>query len=187
MKAVILLGRFGKKLRPLTLTCPKPIISVAGKPLVVHQLEALAKAGVTEVIVALHYKANQVKQVLREWVKKFDIKISFLIEETPLGSILLQWPTKTIGTAGCLGLLQDQLDSDFFVLNGDVLMDYPFLQLLTQHKQCEADVTIVTTQVSDPSRYGVVILNDDQDDLDRVVRFVEKPQTLVSNEISAGF
>jgi len=111
MKALILVGGFGTRLRPLTLTVPKPIVEFANKAMVLHQIEALVKVGVTEVILAVNYQPQSMSKCLEQYEKELGIKISYSHETEPLG------------TAGPLALAREHLsDGDpFFVLNSDVL------------------------------------------------------------------
>ncbi|KAG7123448.1 Mannose-1-phosphate guanyltransferase like protein [Verticillium longisporum] len=125
MKAIILVGGFGTRLRPLTLTLPKPLVEFANKPMILHQIEALAAAGVTDVVLAVNYRPEIMEKHLAEYEERFGIKITFSIETEPLG------------TAGPLKLAEDVLakdDAPFFVLNSDVICDYPFEQLAQFHK-----------------------------------------------------
>ncbi|CAL4061690.1 unnamed protein product [Meganyctiphanes norvegica] len=173
MKALILVGGYGTRLRPLTLSRPKPLVEFANKPIVLHQIEALVQAGVTQVVLAVSYHAEQMEQELTEEAKRLGITITFSLEEEPLG------------TAGPLKLAESILannDEPFFVLNSDVICDFPFTQMVEFHKAHGAEGTIVVTKVEEPSKYGVVIC----DDKGKIDSFVEKPQEFVSNKINAG-
>ncbi|KAA6420510.1 MAG: GDP-mannose pyrophosphorylase [Trebouxia sp. A1-2] len=153
MKALILVGGYGTRLRPLTLTVPKPIVDFANKPMIIHQIEALKRAGCDEVVLAINYQPKE---------------------------------TEPMGTAGPLRLASDILDdgsgNPFFVLNSDVICDFPLKEMLAFHKQKGAEGTILVTRVEDPSKYGVVVM----DDSSHVERFVEKPKTFVGDKINAG-
>uniref|UniRef100_A0A7S4HPG9 mannose-1-phosphate guanylyltransferase n=1 Tax=Vannella robusta TaxID=1487602 RepID=A0A7S4HPG9_9EUKA len=173
MKALILVGGFGTRLRPLTLTVPKPIVEFANKAMVLHQIEALVKVGVTEVILAVNYQPQVMATFLKKYEKKLGVKISYSHETEPLG------------TAGPLALAREHLsDGDpFFVLNSDVICTFPFEKLLKFHKAHGGEGTIMVTQVEEPSKYGVVVF-DPKDG--KIARFVEKPQIYVGNKINAG-
>lgn len=164
----------GTRLRPLTLSVPKPIIDFVDKPMIVHQMEALARAGVDHIILALNYKAEKVFGVLKNYADTLNITLSRIDETIPLG------------TAGCLGLAKDILRDEecFFMLNSDVICNYPLDDLRKFHLDNKAEATILTTRVKDPSKYGVVV----HDDQGRVFRFVEKPESdcYVGDEINAG-
>ncbi|CRK19964.1 mannose-1-phosphate guanyltransferase [Verticillium nonalfalfae] len=175
MKAIILVGGFGTRLRPLTLTLPKPLVEFANKPMILHQIEALAAAGVTDVVLAVNYRPEIMEKHLAEYEERFGIKITFSIETEPLG------------TAGPLKLAEDVLakdDAPFFVLNSDVICDYPFEQLAQFHKNHGEEGTIVVTKVEEPSKYGVIVHKPNHPT--RIDRFVEKPVEFVGNRINAG-
>lgn len=174
MKGLILVGGYGTRLRPLTLTTPKPLVEFANRPMILHQVEALADAGVTDIVLAVNYRPEVMVETLKKYEKEYGVSISFSIEEEPLG------------TAGPLKLAEKVLkkdDSPFFVLNSDVICNYPFKDLVNFHKAHGGEGTIVATKVEDPSKYGVIVHKPDSSQIDR---FVEKPQTFVGNRINAG-
>lgn len=174
MKALILVGGYGTRLRPLTLTVPKPLVEFANKPMIIHQIEALKQAGCTEVVLAISYRAEVMKAFCDQWEKKLGVKITLSHEDEPLG------------TAGPLALAKDILDDGsgepFFVLNSDVICHYPLSEMMAFHKRKGAEATILVTKVEDPSKYGVVV--HDSDGL--IERFVEKPIDFVGDKINAG-
>jgi len=172
MKALILVGGFGTRLRPLTLSVPKPVVDFANKPSVIHQIEALVEAGVDEVILAVNYQPEQMSQCMSLWEKKLGVKISYSRETTPLG------------TAGPLALARDLLNDGkpFFVLNSDVICTFPLKELLSYHLSHGGEGTIMVTKVDEPSKYGVVVSNDHG----KIEKFVEKPKVFVGNRINAG-
>jgi len=173
MKALILVGGFGTRLRPLTLTVPKPLVELANKAMVLHQIEALAKAGVNEVVLAVNYRPELMGHHLDEPAKRLGVQITYSQETEPLG------------TAGPLALARGVLDDGdpFFVLNSDVTCQFPFEDLLKFHKNHGKEGTIMVTKVQEPSKYGVVVYDDKTG---RIQRFVEKPQVFVGNKINAG-
>ncbi|RMZ77580.1 hypothetical protein DV737_g4265, partial [Chaetothyriales sp. CBS 132003] len=175
MKALILVGGFGTRLRPLTLTLPKPLVEFGNVPMMVHQLSALAAAGVTDVVLAVNYRPDAMTNALKKYEEEFNIKIHFSIESEPLG------------TAGPLKLAEKILgkdDTPFFVLNSDIICEYPFQQLAEFHKKHGQEGTIVVTKVEEPSKYGVVVHSPNHPS--RIDRFVEKPVEFVGNRINAG-
>ncbi|KAK1767692.1 mannose-1-phosphate guanyltransferase [Phialemonium atrogriseum] len=175
MKALILVGGFGTRLRPLTLTLPKPLVEFGNKRMILHQIEALAEAGVTDVVLAVNYRPEIMEKYLAEYEKRFGISITFSIETEPLG------------TAGPLKLAEKILrkdDTPFFVLNSDVTCDYPFRELAAFHKAHGDEGTIVVTKVEEPSKYGVIVHKPNHPS--RIDRFVEKPVEFVGNRINAG-
>jgi len=179
MKALILVGGFGTRLRPLTLSVPKPIVEFANKPSIIHQLEALKEVGVDEVVLAVNYQPELMSSCMNEWSKKLDMKITYSLETEPLG------------TAGPLALAAASLSTDrdgnpssdpFFVLNSDVICPFPFQKFLEFHRNHGQEGTILVTEVAEPSKYGVVVADDNG----KIQRFVEKPQVFVGNKINAG-
>lgn len=128
---------------------------------------------VTEVILAVSYKAEDLEQELCKEAEKLGVTLIFSHETQPLG------------TAGPLALAKNILaenDSPFFVLNSDIICDFPFKQLLQFHKNHGKEGTIIVTKVEEPSKYGVVLCNDDG----QINSFIEKPTEFVSNKINAG-
>ncbi|KAG6488505.1 probable mannose-1-phosphate guanylyltransferase 3 [Zingiber officinale] len=175
MKALILVGGFGTRLRPLTLSFPKPLVDFANKPMILHQIEALKDVGVTEVILAINYRPEVMISFLEDFEDKLGIKITCSQETEPLG------------TAGPLALARDKLidgsGEPFFVLNSDVISEYPFAELIQFHKSHGGKATIMVTKVDEPSKYGVVVMDEGSG---RVDKFVEKPKVFVGNKINAG-
>lgn len=158
----------------MTLSRPKPLIEFANKPMMMHQIEALVNAGVKHIVLAVSYRAEMLEKELKVEEKRLGIRISISQEKEPLG------------TAGPLALARDILcedDEPFFVLNSDVICDFPFRDMIAFHKNHGKQGTIVVTRVDEPSKYGVVVYSADTG---KIERFVEKPQEYVSNKINAG-
>lgn len=177
MKALILVGGYGTRLRPLTLSVPKPLVHFANKPMIVHQIEALKNAGVTEVVLAVNYKPSAMIKEMERYEQIYNIKITYSHETTPLG------------TAGPLALaretlVQDNEDGMFFVLNSDITCEYPLHDLISFHKKHGKEGTIMVTRVEEPSKYGVVVTEGNTEG--KIERFVEKPKVFVGNRINAG-
>jgi mannose-1-phosphate guanylyltransferase len=172
LKALVLAGGFGTRLRPLSCTRPKMIFPVANQPLVDWTLMNLSKGGVDTVILAVNYMAETLVRHLGP--TKFDLGILYSREERPLG------------TGGPIQRAADMLrdDEPFLVLNGDVITDIDYKRLINFHHRKGGLATITLFQVSDPSRYGAVELDGD----DRIKRFVEKPDPgrAPSNLVNAG-
>lgn len=176
MKALILVGGYGTRLRPLTLSVPKPLVEFANRPMLFHQIDALVAVGVSHIILAVSYHAEQLEKSCKIEAERLGIKISFSHETEPLG------------TAGPLALARELLtgnndDEPFFVLNSDVICDFPFKEMLAFHTKHGRQGTIVVTKVEEPSKYGVVIYAPDSG---KISNFVEKPREFVSNKINAG-
>ncbi len=173
MRAVVLVGGFGTRLRPLTLTTPKPMLPVGHVPIIERLVENLSKGGVTDVTLALGFKPEP-------FVEAFPggecngVALHYAVEPEPLD------------TAGAIRFAADfsGIDDTFVVANGDVLTDLDIAALVDFHRRHFAEATIHLISVDDPSSFGVVATDADG----RVERFVEKPApgTAPSNEINGG-
>jgi mannose-1-phosphate guanylyltransferase len=140
-----------------------------------HQVESLAAAGVTDIVLAVNYRPDIMAKALEKYEQLYKVRITFSVEQEPLG------------TAGPLKLAEKILakdDSPFFVLNSDVICEYPFAKLAEFHKSHGNEGTIVVTKVEEPSKYGVIVHKPDHPS--RIDRFVEKPVEYVGNRINAG-
>ncbi len=172
MKALILAGGFGTRLRPLTCTRPKLMFPVANRPLLDLILERLSQNGVDTVILAVNYMADVLAHHFGK--QKYGMKIVYSRE------------TKPLGTGGPIKKAEALLDDQepFFVLNGDILSTIDYNALLQSHIDNKARATIALRDVEDPSRFGVVELNGKN----QIIRFVEKPKAgeAPSNLINAG-
>src|SRR4051794_29566507 len=146
MEAVVLAGGEGTRLRPLTLTTPKPVMPLAGRPFLSFMLDWLARHGVDEALLALGYKSEEVHRVLGE--EHHGMRLRYLVEDEPLG------------TAGPLRLAADEglLDASgpLLVVNGDCLTDFDLSAQLRQHEATGARGTIALTAVYDTASFGVV-------------------------------
>lgn len=165
MKGLILVGGYGTRLRPLTLTVPKPLVEFGNRPMILHQIEALANAGVTDIVLAVNYRPEVMVETLKKYEAEYGVNITFSVETEPLG------------TAGPLKLAEEVLKKDnspFFVLNSDVICEYPFQELADFHKAHGGKGTIVATKVDEPSKYGVIVHDIATPNL--IDRFVEKPK-----------
>jgi len=172
LKAVILAGGFGTRLRPLSCTRPKLLFPVGNKPLLDWKLERLAKSGIKEVILAVNYMAEAFIQ--RYGDSAYGMKLFYSREEKPLR------------TGGPIKNAEELIGREeiFLVLNGDILTNLDYSKLVKEHREKDATATIALYHVEDPSRYGVAELTEKN----RVVRFVEKPvrEKAPSNLINAG-
>lgn len=173
MQALVLVGGEGTRLRPLTLTQPKPAIPLVDRPFIRYMVDWLGRHGVSEVLMACGFRAEDLREALGDEIPGGP-SITYVQEGEPLG------------TAGPVRLAADQglLEERFLVLNGDVLSDLDLTALLRQHEQTGAVVTLALYPVDDPSHYGLVRRADDG----RVLEFVEKPDPdeIDTDEISAG-
>ena len=159
LKAVIIAGGFGTRLRPLSCTRPKHLLPIAGKPLLDWTLESLSKSGVDEIVFAVNYMSEVF--VKRYGKSAYNMKIHYAHEPKPLG------------TGGCVKNAERIIghDEDFLLLNGDIVSRVDYADLVEHHTRNSCMATITLHQVRDPSRYGVVELAEQN----RIKRFVEKP------------
>ncbi len=173
MRAVVLAGGFATRLRPLTLTRPKPLLPILDRPLIDFIVRELAKINCDEVVISVRYLADAVKRYFNS-SSNYGVRISFAEEVRPLGD------------AGPLKLIDKLygLNSTFLVVYGDVFSNIDLGEVIRFHKKCGGLATMVVTRVEDPSRYGVVVY----DDYGKVIKFVEKPpkERTISNIVNAG-
>ena len=172
MQALVLAGGEGTRLRPLTLSAPKPVLPLAGRPFLTFMLEWLARHGVREVLLSVGFLADAVERVLGS--RHAGMRVRYLIEDEPLG------------TAGPVRLAADRglLEERFLVLNGDVLTDLDLSAELAEHVRCGARATLALVAVDDASGYGVVSTTAEG----RVEAFDEKAQDgeAPASRINAG-
>ncbi|HEY4608694.1 MAG TPA: NDP-sugar synthase, partial [Ilumatobacteraceae bacterium] len=173
MRAVVLVGGFGTRLRPLTLTTPKPMLPVGHLPIIERLVDNLARGGVTDVTLALGFKPEPFIAAFPDGTCN-GVALHYAVEPEPLD------------TAGAIKFAADfsGISDTFVVANGDVLTDLDIASLVRFHREHSAEATIHLIGVDDPSAFGVV----ERDDSGRIVRFVEKPPpgTEPSNQINAG-
>ncbi len=171
MKAVILAGGFGTRLRPLSSTRPKPMIPVLGKPNLQYLLESLEKIQeIDEVILSVHYMRGEIREFIDEKMADYPKDIHFVNDPMPLE------------TGGALKNVEDYVGGDFLVIYGDVFTSFNFKELIDAHKKNDGLVTVAVTKVYDPERYGVV----ETDDEGKVTHFEEKPHRPKTNLVDAG-
>lgn len=171
MKAVILAGGEGTRLRPLTLSLPKPVVPVVDRPFLCHQLDLLESAGIREVVFSVAYQPDRVRAVFGTGAAR-GATIHYAIEEEPLG------------TGGAVKNAEPLLDGRTVVFNGDVLTDVDLKAVIDEHVRSGAAATIVLTPVPNPAAYGLV----ETDPNGRILRFIEKPDAsqITTDTINAG-
>ncbi len=158
MKAVIMAGGEGSRLRPLTCTLPKPMARLCGTPVLVYILDLLAAAGFSEVTLTLKYMPQAIIEYFGDEEYK-GLKLEFIIEDAPLG------------TAGSVKNALSDSGESVLVISGDAMCDYTLKEIIETHKESGADATIVCTRVDDPREYG--LLKADENGF--VTGFIEKP------------
>ncbi|NPE30881.1 NDP-sugar synthase [Methanococcoides sp. SA1] len=172
MKACIMCGGEGTRLRPLTFERPKPSIPILNKPSVVHLIEHLAKEGFTEIVITVGYMAEKIEESLRDG-SMYGVHIDYVYEE------------KKLGTAGSVKNAEEYLkDEPFLIVGGDHVMDLNLRNMYRAHEKNDAIVTIGLMSIDDPQEFGIADMNVNN----RIHRFLEKPGPgeIFSNLASTG-
>ncbi|CDO10112.1 GDP-mannose pyrophosphorylase [Mycolicibacterium cosmeticum] len=168
--AVILVGGQGTRLRPLTLSAPKPMLPTAGLPFLTHMLSRIAAAGIEHVVLGTSYKAEVFEAEFGDG-SKLGLHIEYVVEE------------QALGTGGGIANVAPKLRHDtVLVFNGDVLSGADLGALLSCHEEHQADVTLHLVRVSDPRAFGCVPTDADG----RVTAFLEKTEDPPTDQINAG-
>lgn len=168
MKAVVLVGGEGTRLRPLTETRPKPLIPFMDRPFLHHQLDLLARHGVEEVVLSSPYLEEEFRAFLKE--RGGAPGITWITEETPLG------------TCGAIVGARDHLEETFLVCNGDIVTDLDLSALVAFHRERGAMATIALTPVDDARPFGLVQTDQEA----RILAFREKPNDPIPADVNAG-
>src|SRR5579859_4018963 len=169
----MLVGGKGTRLRPLTLSAPKPLLPTAGVPFLAHQLAMAAECGITHVVLATSYRAEMFTEAFGNGAE-FGLSIDYVYESEPLGT--------GGGIRNASALLRGGPDDPIVVLNGDILTGHDLPAQVDLHRKRDAAVTLHLVPVDDPSRYGCV----PTDISGRVTAFLEKTPNPVTNQINAG-
>ena len=159
MKAVVMAGGEGTRLRPMTATLPKPLLPVVNKPIMEHVLDLLKRHGMTDTVVTVQFLASILRNYFGDG-EELGMRLTYATEDSPLG------------TAGSVKNAEAELrDDTFLVISGDALTDIDLTALVDFHRKRGALVTVCLTRVPDPLEFGITITDDDG----RVQRFLEKP------------
>lgn len=172
MKAMILAAGVGSRLDPLTRNIPKPLVPIVNKPVMEHIVEMLAKNGIKDIMVNLHYLGEQIQEHFGDG-SKWGVRIQYSPED------------RLWGDAGSVKKCESFFDEDtFVVVGGDDLADVDLRRLVRFHQEKKALATIGLSLVDDPSEYGIALLND----RGRITRFLEKPkgEVIFSNSANTG-
>ena len=171
MKAVVMAGGEGTRLRPLTSNQPKPMVPIVGKPCMEHIIELLRAHGFEDVIVTVAFLPQAIRSYFGNG-ESLGLNVEYSVEESPLG------------TAGSVRLASDRLDETFVVISGDALCDFDLTELVRVHKEKKSAVTIALKSVENPLEFGIVVTDSDG----RVERFLEKPSwsQVFSDTINTG-
>ncbi|MEM7134727.1 MAG: sugar phosphate nucleotidyltransferase [Chloroflexota bacterium] len=171
MKAIVMAGGEGSRLRPLTVGRPKPMVSIVNQSVLAHTLALLKSHQLTEVFVTLRYMATAIQDFFEDGYN-YGLQLRYSIEEIPLG------------TAGSVKKAAHRLQEPVLVVSGDALTDFNLTQIIEHHKASKAMATIVLTRVPNPLEYGVVVTDDDG----FVKELLEKPSwgEVVSDTVNTG-
>lgn len=174
MQALILAGGKGTRLRPLTVYTPKPIVPVMNRPFLLYQIDILRLAGITDITLSLSYQPDKIEQILGDG-SEYGVSLRYITEPSPMG------------TGGAYRFAAANLNETTVVLNGDILTNFDLSSLIEFHRAKNAVATLTLAPVDDPSRYGLVELDQDNS----IKRFLEKPAAsdlskLAINTINAG-
>ncbi len=172
MKAILLAGGKGTRLRPLTIHTPKPIVPIFGRPFLHYQIDLLRQLPeVDEVILSLNYQPRRIEEMFGDG-SGLGLRIRYVVEPTPLG------------TAGAVKYAGHSLTETLVVFNGDVMTQVDLAAVVQLHRERQAKATIVLTPVENPSAYGLV----ETDEAGNVRRFLEKPkpEEITCDTINAG-
>jgi len=170
-KAVIMAGGFGTRLRPLTMSIPKPMVPVANRPMMGHIVELLKEHGITDVVSLLYFQPDHITSYFGDGAKH-GITMKYMTAEADFG------------TAGSVKNAESFLDESFIIISGDVLTDIDISKAIAFHRERGAMATIVLTRVPQPLQYGIVMTDSEG----RITRFLEKPSwgQVFSDTINTG-
>ena len=171
MKAVVMAGGEGSRLRPLTIGRPKPMVPLVSKPVMGHILDHLKRQGITEIVVTLYFMPELIQSYFGDG-SSLGMKIHYAVEETPLG------------TAGSVKNAQEYLDEPFVIISGDAVTDINLQEVIAFHQERGAEATLTLYRVPNPLEYGVIITDADG----KITQFLEKPSwgEVISDTVNTG-
>lgn len=171
MKAVVMAGGEGSRLRPLTINRPKPMVPIVDRQVMAHIIELLKLHGITEIVVTVQYLANVIQDHFGDGAA-LGVHIDYSLEEQPLG------------TAGSVKNAEHLLKEPFLVISGDALTDFNLAKIIAFHNESKALATLTLTRVPNPLEYGVIIVDEDG----HVTQFLEKPSwgEVFSDTVNTG-
>ncbi len=172
MRAVLMAGGSGTRLRPLTYDLPKPMVPILNRPIAHHIINLLKRHNITEIITTLHFLPGVMQDYFQSG-QEFGVQITYEVEEE-----------QPLGTAGCVKNCAELLKETFVVISGDSLTDFDLTAAIAFHREKGSKATLILTRVPNPVEFGVVITDAD----DRIKRFLEKPSTseVFSDTINTG-
>jgi mannose-1-phosphate guanylyltransferase/phosphomannomutase len=171
MKAVVMAGGEGTRLRPLTINRPKPMVSLVDRPVIQHIIELLKAHGITDIIITVQYLANMIQDYYGDG-SAYGVRIRYSLEDIPLG------------TAGSVKNAEHLLTEPFLVISGDALTDFDLTKIIQHHQRSQAMATLTLTRVENPLDFGVIITDESGD----VRQFLEKPSwgEVFSDTVNTG-
>ncbi|MBE9221365.1 mannose-1-phosphate guanyltransferase [Cyanobacterium stanieri LEGE 03274] len=172
MRAVLMAGGSGTRLRPLTCDLPKPMVPVLNRPIAEHILNLLKRNSITEVIATLHYLPDVMRDYFQDG-SEFGVQMTYAVEEE-----------QPLGTAGCVKNLEELLQDTFLVISGDSITDFDLQKAIAFHREKQSKATLVLTRVPNPIEFGVVITDKEG----KIQRFLEKPSSseIFSDTVNTG-
>lgn len=172
MRAVLMAGGSGTRLRPLTCDLPKPMVPILNRPIAEHIINLLKRHQVTEVVATLHYLPDVMRDYFQDG-SDFGVQMTYAVEED-----------QPLGTAGCVKNIAELLDETFLVISGDSVTDFDLTAAIEFHKRNKSKATLILTRVPNPVEFGVVITDEQM----RIRRFLEKPSAseIFSDTVNTG-
>ena len=172
MRAVLMAGGSGTRLRPLTCDLPKPMVPILNRPIAEHIINLLKRHDITQIIATLHYLPDVMKDYFQDG-SEFGVSIEYVVEED-----------QPLGTAGCVKNIAEWLDETFLVISGDSITDLDIGAAIAFHREKQAKATLILARVPNPMEFGVVITDTDA----RISHFLEKPSTgeIFSDTVNTG-
>lgn len=172
MRAVLMAGGSGTRLRPLTCDLPKPMVPILNRPIAQHIIDLLKRHHINEIIATLHYLPDVMRDYFHDGAD-FGVQMTYAVEEE-----------QPLGTAGCVRNVAELLDETFLVISGDSITDINLTDAIRFHREKGGKATLVLASVPNPLDFGVVIMDDQQ----RIRRFLEKPSSseIFSDTVNTG-
>ncbi|MBR8829461.1 MAG: mannose-1-phosphate guanyltransferase [Gomphosphaeria aponina SAG 52.96 = DSM 107014] len=172
MRAVLMAGGSGTRLRPLTCDLPKPMVPILNRPIAEHIINLLKRHQILEVIATLHYLPDVMRDYFQDG-SEFGVEMTYAVEED-----------QPLGTAGCVKNISELLTSTFIVISGDSITDLDLQAAIAFHREKQSQATLILTRVPNPIEFGVVITDSEN----KITRFLEKPSTseIFSDTVNTG-
>ncbi len=172
MRAVLMAGGSGTRLRPLTCDLPKPMVPMLNRPIAEHIINLLKRHHITEIIATLYYLPDVMRDYFQDG-SDFGVQMTYAVEEE-----------QPLGTAGCVKNIQQWLDDTFVTISGDAITDFDLQAAIAFHREKKSKATLILTRVPNPVEFGVVITDKDG----KIKRFLEKPSLseIFSDTVNTG-